>query len=86
MPACGVRTVPGYTPHVSPLSPETAIAEKLVVHSPLPSQLLMDMKFMNCFPPAATPAVGMMPVSSGAALMEFTTCLAMPGRHTGAPA
>ena len=27
----------------------------------------------------------MMPVSSGAALMLLTTCLAMPGRHTGEP-
>ena len=43
--------VPGYTPHVSPLSLETASAEKLVVHAPLPSQDLIDMKFMNCLPP-----------------------------------
>jgi hypothetical protein len=81
----GVRTVPGYTPQCSPLSGDTAIAEKFVVHRPSLSQFLMDMKLTNWVLPTEIPAVGMIPFSVGAQLMLLMICLERPGPHTGEP-
>jgi hypothetical protein len=67
------------------LSEDIAIAEKFVDHEPGLFQSLMDMKLRYWFRPTATPAVGMMPVSSGACPMLLMICLEMPARHTGEP-
>src|SRR5215208_1678652 len=72
-------------PQRSPLSGDTAIAEKFVVHEPLASQLLIDMKLRYWAPPAEMPAVGMMPVSAGAQLVLLTICLETPGAQSGEP-
>src|SRR3954451_14144480 len=69
----------------SPLSGDTAIAEKFVVHAPLASQLLIDMKLRYWARPAAMPAVGMMPVSDGAHLVLLMICLERPAAHNGEP-
>jgi hypothetical protein len=61
------------------------MAEKFVVHAPLASQLLMDMKLRYWAPPAEMPAVGMMPVSDGAHLVLLMICLERPGAHSGEP-
>ena len=81
----GARTVRGRPPQCSPLSGDTAIAEKFVVQRPSLSQFLMDMKLTYWVLPTEMPAVGMIPFSVGAHLMLLMICLERPGAHTGEP-
>src|SRR5262249_33107739 len=80
-----VRTVPGKTPQLWPLSIDLAIAEKFVAQSPSRPQFLMDMKFMYWVLPMEMAEVGITPVSCGARWMLLTTCLESPGAHNGEP-
>ena len=78
------------TVQFSPLSFETATAEKFVDHCPGAPQLLTDMKFTYCVVPMDIPAVGMTVTSVAARLRLAITCREKSGNgrfeSTGEPA
>jgi hypothetical protein len=62
------------TVQFSPLSLETATAEKFVDHCPAAPHLLTDMKFTCCVVPTEIPAVGIIVTSVAARLRPAITC------------
>src|SRR5690606_2580467 len=76
------------TVHVSPLSVDTATAEKFVDHCPGAPHWATDMKFTYCVEPTEIPAVGMTVTSWAARPRLAITCREKSGRSrvTGDPA